>query len=113
MLVAGSAQSIIGEFKLRGMRVVTIAAANALTEHLALHVRTINVDLIHDLTVIMIGLRSQKFICIIIIEIVTRPKVSVHDTAPRVAGSTGLNLRLGTLSLELGQSVPVTPVPEK
>ena len=111
--MAGSAQSIIGKFNLRGMRIVAIAAANALTEHLALHIGTINVNLVHDLAIIMIGLRPQKFICIIIIEIVTRPKVSVHDTAPRVTGSTGLNLRLGTLSLELSQSVPVTPVPEK
>ena len=64
--MAGSAQSIIGEFNLRGMRIVTVAATNALTEHLALHVGTINVDLVHDLAIIMIGLRPQKFICIII-----------------------------------------------
>ena len=100
MLMTGCAEPIIRKLDFGCMGIMTITATDALIEHLALQIRTVHVDFIHDLPIIVVGFRTQQFIRVKIIKLLAGTKVRMHDTAPRMAGSTGLDLRWRFLVLE-------------
>ena len=113
MLVAGSTKPIIRELHFGRMWVVAIAATDSLAEHLALYVRTVNINLIHDLTIRMIRFRSQQLIGIVIVQPLPRAKVFVNDTTARMAGSAGLNLGSTIFPFQACQTIAMMTIPKQ
>ena len=92
VLVARSTNLISIVLQPRGVRIVTVAAANALVIHFALNERTMFVVLIQNLTIGIIDAFGQQLTGIMVIKIVSRLEASGDYVAATVARSAGLDL---------------------
>ena len=94
------------------MGIVTVGTANSLVIHLALQERPKNIDLFHDLAVVMVERGSENGITKMIVVALARNEARVNHPAVRMAGSTTLDLVARILSFQLGQAISVVAIPE-
>ena len=92
MLMAGSTKAIVIVFNFDTVGIVTVRALDAFVIHLTLDKRTEDIYFVHDLAVFMVSFWSHRLTGKVIVKIIAPRKVRMDDTAPRMAGSTGLNL---------------------
>ena len=90
--MAGSTKAIVIVFNFDTVGIVTVRALDAFVIHLTLDKRTEDVYFVHDLAVFMVSFWSHRLTGKVIVKIIAPRKVRMDDTAPRMAGSTGLNL---------------------
>ena len=92
--------------------IVTIAAADAIVEHLALQKRPVHIILIANLTVRVIGRNIQQLQCVVVIKITARDKTLLDNSPARMTWSTRLDLSQIRWRLKLSQSLAVFAIPE-
>ena len=95
-----------------GMGIMTVSAANSLVIHFALQERSININLVLNLAIVMIGLFTEQFIGIEIVKSLPTAKPFLNPSSAGMAFGTGFNLGRGIFAFKPGQSVPLFPVPE-
>ena len=96
----------------RRMRIVAIAAADAVVKHLALQKRTVHIIFISNLTVRMVGRNIQQLQRIVVIKIAAGHKTLLYNSAARMTRSARLHLSQIRWSLEFRQPFAVFAIPE-
>ena len=113
MLMTGGTDLISCVLESGGMRVVTVRAANALAVHLALHKRTMHIDLVLNLPVRVIQQRRQERILVVIVKVVARNKAWMHaPLASRMASSAHVDLWPSIIALKPCESITPLAIPE-
>ena len=92
VLVARRANLVALMNQFRRVRIVAVAAADAVVKHFALQERTVHIVLFTDLTVRVVDGNVQQLQRKVIIKITARHKPFLHDGPARVTRSTRLYL---------------------
>ena len=110
--MAGCTKLVPLELEACRVGIVTVGTANSLVIHLALQERSKNIDLFHDLAVVMVERRSENGVAEMIVVALARNEARVDHPPVRMAGSTTLDLVARLLSFQLSQAISMVAIPE-
>jgi len=102
VLVARRAGFVAGVLEFQRVGVMAIGAADPLVVHLALHERAIDIDLVLDLAVGVIGIGLKEFEVEEVVIVLVGGEADIEQAAAAVALGAGLQLPLGAFALQLG-----------
>ncbi len=113
MLMARRAGFVARMLQFQRMRVVAVSAADAFMKHLALHKRSIHVNFVFDLSVVVVRVAAKQFQVEVAAERIARLVIRIHQAPATVTRRARFQLSRGVFAFQLSQPVTVVSIPEE